>query len=95
VAAKRLALGALTQTEARFHLSRNELTAYVGMEDVSTKARPLKLGPGDKILLCSDGLWSAVDDEEMAQVLREKGPYLGAALIGLLSRANAASGRTT
>ena len=64
----------------------------MGMEDVSTKARPLKLGPGDKILLCSDGLWSAVDDEEMAQVLREKGPYLGAALIGLLSRANAASG---
>jgi hypothetical protein len=34
VAAKLLASGALTQNEARFHPTRNELTAYVGMEDI-------------------------------------------------------------
>jgi serine/threonine protein phosphatase PrpC len=38
LAAKRLASDASIQTDARFHPSSNELTTYMGMEGVSTRA---------------------------------------------------------
>ena len=33
---------------------------------------PLKLNEGDKVLLCSDGLWGTVNDDEITRVLSER-----------------------
>jgi len=52
-------------------LNRNVLFTCLGstvrpMVDV---AGPLPLHEGDKVLLCSDGLWSSVDDDEIVRLL--------------------------
>ena len=52
---------------------RHVLTAAVGSlgEQVDPQVQRLKLSPGDQLLLCTDGLTETVDDEIIAQVIRE------------------------
>ena len=52
---------------------RHVLTAAVGSlgEQVDPQVQRFKLRGGDKLLLCTDGLTEMVDDETIAQVLRE------------------------
>lgn len=52
---------------------RHVLTAAVGSlgEQVDPQVQRFKLGVGDKLLLCTDGLTEMVDDPTIAQVLRE------------------------
>lgn len=52
---------------------RHVLTAAVGSlgEQVGPQVQHFKLRGGDKLLLCTDGLTEMVDDETIAQVLRE------------------------
>lgn len=68
-----LDLGRITEEEARLHPQRNLLTRAVGVEvnlEVDTGILPLQLK--DKLLLCSDGLSSIVEDEEICQILESK-----------------------
>lgn len=64
-------LGQLTPDEAKAHPGNSRLTAFVGME---TPALPdvftVDVRPGDRILLCSDGLYGMVEDRELARTLR-------------------------
>ncbi len=57
------------------HPGRNVLTRTIGTALIS---RPdfirQPLAPGDRFLLCSDGLWSEVDDAELAAVLADCAP---------------------
>ena len=52
---------------------RHVLTAAVGSlgEQIDPQVERLKLFAGDRLLLCTDGLTEAVDDEIIAQVIRE------------------------
>ena len=52
---------------------RHVLTAAVGSlgEQVDPQVKRFKLRTGDQLLLCTDGLTEAVEDEIIAQVLRE------------------------
>lgn len=52
---------------------RHVLTAAVGSlgEQVDPQVQRLKLSAGDQLLLCTDGLTETVDDEMIAQVIRE------------------------
>ena len=52
---------------------RHVLTAAVGSlgEQVDPQVQRLKLSAGDQLLLCTDGLTETVDDEVIAQVIRE------------------------
>lgn len=52
---------------------RHVLTAAVGSlgEQVDPQVQRLKLSKGDQLLLCTDGLTEAVEDEIIAQVMRE------------------------
>ena len=52
---------------------RHVLTAAVGSlgEQVDPQVQRFKLGGGDKLLLCTDGLTEMVNDETIAQVMRE------------------------
>lgn len=52
---------------------RHVLTAAVGSlgEQVDPQVQRLKLNAGDQLLLCTDGLTEAVEDEIIARVMRE------------------------
>ena len=62
--------GLLTIAEARVHPRRSIVTqAIQGMEFQSTTSL-LQAKPGDRLLICSDGLSDALDDDQIWQVLR-------------------------
>ena len=65
--------GAITEEEALDHPMRNFVECCLGgdapVPDMSiTAKKPLK--PGDVLLACSDGLWSGLADDDMAEIAR-------------------------
>lgn len=64
-------LGVMTREEAATHKLRNVLTNVLGggvpLTDVDLHR--VKLAPGDAVLLCSDGLYDVVKDDEIASIL--------------------------
>ena len=63
--------GAITEEEALDHPMHNFVECCIGgdapVPDMSiTAKRPLS--PGDVLLACSDGLWSGLSDDDMAQI---------------------------
>jgi PPM family protein phosphatase len=66
--------GTLTAQEARRHPARNILTRAVGsQDDIEADVIQQDLKPGDQILLCSDGLTTMVEDEDILDMLRGAG----------------------
>jgi protein phosphatase len=62
--------GALTAQQGRAHPWRHLVTrALTGAAEVNVDVRPITLEPGDRLLLCSDGLPSALSDEEIIQIV--------------------------
>ncbi|MGH3564269.1 MAG: PP2C family protein-serine/threonine phosphatase [Mycobacterium sp.] len=62
--------GQITPAEAADHPTRSLVTRHVGMTPpASPDVRKVDLQPGDRILLCTDGLHDAVDDASLAAVL--------------------------
>jgi len=63
--------GAITEEEALDHPMRNFVECCIGgdapVPDMSITGRQ-ELRPGDVLLACSDGLWSGLGDEDMAQI---------------------------
>ncbi len=84
--------GLLTPDAARRHPWRHVVTrAIAGTADLDVEVMALTVAPGDRVLLCSDGLSSVVSDDGIAAVLREDRPpddVCGE----LVRRANAAGG---
>jgi serine/threonine protein phosphatase PrpC len=63
--------GAITEEEALDHPMRNFVECCIGgdipVPDMSITGRqPLR--PGDTLLVCSDGLWSGLSDQDMAEI---------------------------
>jgi protein phosphatase len=57
----------LTPEKVRTHDRRSELTKGLGLGlFIQPDILKLDLLPGDRILLCTDGVWSAVEDAEIA-----------------------------
>ena len=91
-----VANGTLAPEEVYYHPQRNVILRSLG--DVSAEADifpldggMLDLRAGDRLLLCSDGLWEMVRDDEMHQVLRETDDAQ-VACARLVQLANAAGG---
>jgi protein phosphatase len=64
--------GRLTAEEARNHPQSNILLRTVGTErDVEIDLFRVDLLPGDKLMMCSDGLWGEVSDADMLALLRQ------------------------
>jgi serine/threonine protein phosphatase PrpC len=84
--------GLLTAEDAREHPARNQLLAALGVAHPEVVAQvELPLLTGDRLLLCTDGLWGMVTDAEMlATVQAAADPDM--AVQALLVRANAAGG---
>lgn len=63
--------GSITAQEAKFHPKRNLITRALGVEEnVEPEYDRLQLAPGESLLLCTDGLTSFAEEEEIFLVLR-------------------------
>ena len=63
--------GRLDQEEAHRHPQRNIITRVLGVDaDVSVDTFSVEAKPGDRFLLCSDGLSSMLEDAQIEEVLR-------------------------
>jgi len=84
--------GTITEAAAREHPKRNVLNQAVGMRaDVSVQTKgPITILPGDKYLLCSDGLSSMLTKAEIEELLIS--PSLKQAAQALVNRAKTKGG---
>jgi protein phosphatase len=83
--------GFLSAEEAQVHPRRNELTRSVGVAAaVEVDVARIAVKPGDRFLLCSDGLCGYVGDVEIREVLEREGPLDAARM--LVDHANAKGG---
>jgi serine/threonine protein phosphatase PrpC len=85
-------LGQITAAEAAVHPQRNVLYRAVGQgetleADVVTTPFPI----GGYLLLCSDGLWGLVSDEDMSRIVYNA-PNIQRACQDMVAAANAAGG---
>ncbi len=63
--------GELTKEDAKNHPSSSRLTRFVGMNSPALPEHFVcDIAPGDRILLCSDGLYGMVEEKEIARVMR-------------------------
>ena len=62
--------GRISREAARHHPQRNVVTRTLGRsDDAAPDLRTVAVQPGDRLLLCSDGLTGMLDDPEIEQVL--------------------------
>ncbi len=85
--------GRLTEDEAKVHPQRNIVTRVLGIgEDVDVDLFQIDVQPGDRYVLCSDGLTNEVDDAGIASILQSH-PTCGSAADQLVRVAVDAGGR--
>ena len=64
-------LGELTRSEAKNSPLSSQLTAFVGMTSpAETAVNAVSVRRGDRLLLCSDGLYSMLEEREIVRILR-------------------------
>lgn len=85
-------LGQITSAEAAVHPQRNVLYRALGQgeslePDITTTPFPVN----GYLLICSDGLWGVVPDEEVRRIIFE-GPTIQRACQNLIAAANGAGG---
>lgn len=84
--------GAISQEEARDHPKRNQILRALGVhDDVEVEIAPLDIEPGDALLLCSDGLYAMLPDEDLG-ALTERAPDPDAGVAWMIDAANQAGG---
>ena len=70
---EQIRVGALSETAARQHPWRNIVTrALSGSEDLEVDVQELSVQPGDRLLLCSDGVFTVLSDDQISEVLRRE-----------------------
>lgn len=70
VVAEYVASGALSPEEAAVHPQRSALTRAVGLGDeLEVDSFQERLEPGDRLLLCSDGVNAMITDDDIGQAL--------------------------
>ena len=69
---EQIRIGALSEAAARRHPWRNIVTrALSGSDDLEVDIQEVALQPGDRLLLCSDGVFTVLDDDQISEALRE------------------------
>ncbi len=69
--------GTITADEARHHPDKNVIVRALGVRgdvEVATWEKPLAVRPGDTFLICSDGLYNVVEDNELFDAMRGSSP---------------------
>ena len=91
VVGEMLRSGVLSPAEAESHPRRNELLRAIGpLASVDAETLVLRHLPGDRYLLCTDGLWGPVPAAEIEAVLGSEAPEL--AVRKLVAQANERGG---
>jgi PPM family protein phosphatase len=63
----------ITPAEAKTHPAHNRLTAYLGMNGaIQISIKKIKVQPGDRIVLCSDGLTGMVEETVIEEILKSQ-----------------------
>ena len=66
-------VGALSETAAHQHPWRNIVTrALSGSEEFEVDVQEVSLATGDRLLLCSDGVFTVLNDDQIGEVLRRE-----------------------
>jgi protein phosphatase len=85
--------GQLTEAQAEDHPQRSIITRALGPEpEVEVDVQTVPAQPGDVFLICSDGLTTMLDDEQIARVLI-RASSMESAVRALVDEANRAGGR--
>lgn len=85
--------GTLSPSAARQHPWRNVVTrALSGGEDPEVDTTEIHPQHGDRYLLCSDGLFAVVSDQQIAEILADRTASLDEICRRLVEAANAAGG---
>jgi len=91
--AKLVATGKLSQEEARNHPRSNLLYRTIGTDDtVKAGMVRIELKKGGTLLICTDGLWGEVEDEEIRRICTDE-PFTEVVCARLVQRANANGGK--
>ncbi len=86
-------LGELTAEEARNHPSGNILVRSIGsVPEVEIDLYHLEVQGGDRLMLCSDGLWGELSDDQILEIMNEN-PNPQNACRALVDAANNNGGR--
>ena len=79
VAAARVRRGRMTEEEARTSPLRNKLYQAIGTsEDLDVDVLEVDLHAGDRVLLCSDGLWEPLSTADIVATVRGRNPLAAA-----------------
>jgi serine/threonine protein phosphatase PrpC len=90
--AEMMEAGDLTPEDAAIHPYRSVITRALGLDrDIDVDLFRLDLYEGDRILLCTDGLTTMVEDDDIGQIL-DSHPNPAEAVSALVEAANAAGG---
>lgn len=90
--AKALKAGVLSQEQASHHPWRHMLSQCLGREDLAeVEIQPVQVRPGDRFLLCSDGLTEELSDSAISSLLAS--PLWDNAAIALVQAAKENGGR--
>lgn len=85
-------LGQISHEEAANHPQRNVLYRALGQgEPFDPDIKNLQLPSSGYLLLCSDGLWGVIEEDEIRQVIHDS-PTITQACKSLVDAANAAGG---
>ncbi|MDA2978343.1 MAG: protein phosphatase 2C domain-containing protein [Actinomycetota bacterium] len=84
-------LGKITKAEARHHPHRHLVTQVLGLGPITVDETEVELEPGDRILLCSDGLTDMVSDIMLEEILKA-GEGVDPTAWALIEQANSAGG---
>ena len=80
--AERVAAGILTPEEAAHHDLRHLVTRSLGHKpEVEVDVKSLQMLPGDRLLLCCDGVWEPVGPAELSRQLAHGSPQAAASAI--------------
>lgn len=67
--------GKITEKEARTHRKRHLVTRAIGAEAlIEPEVRTIPWSEGDRLLLCTDGLFGMMEEKEIAEILEEEYP---------------------
>jgi len=93
VVAEQVALGLIDSEAARSHPLRHVVTRAVsGQAGLAVDIRELQVEPGDRLLLCSDGIHAVLTDAEIAEFLRGRVVTLEQICQAAIDLANARGG---
>ncbi|MEX2209146.1 MAG: protein phosphatase 2C domain-containing protein [Myxococcota bacterium] len=93
VVGERVARGELSPEQARIHPGRHVITRAVGVvTGVEPDVSALRVRPDDLFVLCSDGISSQLNDDEIQHCIEKRRADLGSAAVDLVALANARGG---